>query len=409
MTNDPRGQRPNGQSPMGQYPNGQRPSGQSPRVQNSNGQRPNVQRPSMSAELDRSIGEQPGRPGNRKKILRPTRHRRFRLNPAVAIMLLLFALMIGVCIMFSLRSDEPQDNPDVPGMTTDAVGDSADEAEKDAAIEVLDGFEKITVPTSDVHEGDLILVNYAYAHVLPEDNDISSVFDYKSKSYKVSNTATQMSRAVTEKFNILMDDFYANSGCRDVMVVSGYRSVEDQQRIYQDRVETDGAEEAAKYVAVPGYSEHHTGLAMDLTVYLSDGTSHYLLDYAPAQWFRDHAHEYGFILRYPEDKAEITKISYESWHYRYVGAPHSVIITDKGMCLEEYVEYLRGFEYGERYLAYTSGTVSETDTFPADADAVIYRIGASSGETTELCVPEGWEYTVSGDNVDGFVVTAYRK
>lgn len=378
----------NGQTPGGQRPNGQRPTPHpDPRAVENSVQRTN-----------------PG-PGRNKKLLRPTRYRKFSVNPAVVIMILVFALLIGICVLFSLRGDEPAS---IPENTADTTAQSPQIKDENSSLVIFDGFEEITVPTSDFHKGYLILVNYAYAHVLPEDNDICSVFDYKTKSYKVSNTTTQMSKAVTEKFNILMDDFYANSGCRDVMVVSGYRSVEDQERIYQDRVETDGAEEAAKYVAVPGYSEHHTGLAMDLTVYLPDGTSHYLLDYAPAQWFRDHAHEYGFILRYPEDKAEITKISYESWHYRYVGAPHSVIITDKGMCLEEYVEYLRGFEYGKQYLAYTSGTVSEIDTFPADADAVIYRIGASSGETTKLCVPEGWSYTLSGDNVDGFIITAYK-
>lgn len=360
---------------------------------------------SAGAELDRSIADdRSGGAASKKKILRPTRRRRFSVNPAVAIMLLLFMLIIGICLMFALRSDEPTDTPDALSTTAE---NNATADDQPPSIEVLGGFEKITVPTSDMHEGDLILVNYAYAHVLPEDNDICSVFDYKSKSYKVSNTETQMSKAVTEKFNVLMDDFYANSGCKDVLLVSGYRTVEKQQEIYQDRVETDGAEEAAKYVAVPGYSEHHTGLAMDLSVYLPDGTTHYLLDYAPARWFRDHAHEYGFILRYPENKADITKISYESWHYRYVGTPHGEIITEKGMCLEEYSEYLVGFKYGEKYLVRSAGTTSESDTFPSDADAVIYFIPASAGDTTELCVPEGCEYTVSGNNVNGFVVTAY--
>ena len=355
------------------------------------GENPHAQRPVSQREA-------------RKKILRPTRHRRLRMNAAVVIMAAVFLLILCICLIYSLRpaEKEPYESP-VLGSDNAVVPETADTEE----LDVSDGFETLTVPNSTVREGDLILVNYAYAHVLPEDNDIVSVYDYKTKSYKVNNTLTQMSEAVIEKFNALMDDFYANSGCGDIMIVSGYRSVEDQQRIYQDRVETEGAAEAAKYVALPGYSEHHTGLAMDLTVYFSDGTSDYLANYEPTLWFREHAAEYGFVLRYPESKAEVTKISYESWHYRYVGTPHAQIMTEKDLCLEEYTVFLRDYRYNEKYLLFKDGVSAESDTFSQDADAVIYYIPASSGDTTQLCVPSGCEYTVSGNNVDGFVITSY--
>lgn len=147
---------------------------------------------------------------------------------------------------------------------------------------------------------------------------------------------------------------------------------------------------------------------MDLTVYLSDGTSYYLADYPACDWFEENADDYGFVLRYPDAKAEITKISYESWHYRYVGVPHAQIMNDKELCLEEYTDYLKGFAYGRKYLVYgQNGTVEESETFPAGGtfSAVIYYVEASAGDTTDVPVPENSEYEISGNNIDGFIVT----
>lgn len=341
----------------------------------------------------------------RKKALGKTRRSKFRVNAAVAVMTAVFVLLIGICVIFAAVNRNPGQSGNASGNTAEAIK-PLDPPSTGATL--TDGFKKITVQNEQMHEGDLILVNYAYAYSFPEDNDICSVYNYKTKSYKVSNTSTEMSRAVTEKFNKVMDDFYENTGCADMLLVSGYRDFESQQRIYKDRVETQGEEMAAKYVATPGYSEHHTGLCMDLSVYLSDGTTHYVEDYPLCDWFEEHAAEYGFVLRYPEVKADITRISYESWHYRYVGTPHALIMKERDLCLEEYTEFLRNFRYGEKYLIFSdSGTSSESDVFPESAEAVIYYMTSSSGDTTEICVPETCEYTVSGNNVDGFIITAY--
>ena len=90
--------------------------------------------------------------------------------------------------------------------------------------------------------------------------------------------------------------------------------------------------EAKKWVADVGYSEHQTGLAVDIN---ADGVnSSGQQVYA---WLADNAWKYGFILRYPEDKTEITKTDYEPWHYRYVGAESAAKIYESGLCLEEYI------------------------------------------------------------------------
>ena len=91
-------------------------------------------------------------------------------------------------------------------------------------------------------------------------------------------------------------------------------------------------------IALTGASEHHTGLAVDIV-----GKNHQGLDKSQAStkeaiWLNEHAAEYGFILRFPQDKVEITGISYESWHFRYVGEEASKFMKENNLCLEEFVE-----------------------------------------------------------------------
>ena len=123
---------------------------------------------------------------------------------------------------------------------------------------------------------------------------------------------------------------------------SARRSVAEQQRIVDDFTKKYGEDYVKQYVAVPGYSEHHTGLALDLYLNI-DGKDVYLnedmVEY-PEVWAKIHEKlaEHGFILRYLEGKEDITGYSYEPWHIRYVGDPAiAKEITDAGETLEEYL------------------------------------------------------------------------
>lgn len=123
---------------------------------------------------------------------------------------------------------------------------------------------------------------------------------------------------------------------------SAYRSVAAQQKIVDDFTEKYGEDYVKKYVAVPGFSEHHTGLALDL-YFTVDGKDVYenedLVQY-PDIWDAVHARlpEFGFILRFPEDGEAITGYAYEPWHIRYLDSPEiAKEITDKGITLEEYL------------------------------------------------------------------------
>ncbi|MBR3953830.1 MAG: M15 family metallopeptidase [Oscillospiraceae bacterium] len=140
----------------------------------------------------------------------------------------------------------------------------------------------------------------------------------------------------------------------NMQLCSAYRTVEKSAELYQRKVnqylgygysEADAKTEAAKWVAPPGTSEHHTGLAMDLVSsdywnYYSD-LEHDYEKFDSFKWMYEHCAEYGFILRYPKDKQDVTGITYEPWHYRFVGKEAAGYIMENGLCLEEYLEIIK--------------------------------------------------------------------
>ncbi|SDJ89413.1 M15 family metallopeptidase [Sediminibacillus albus] len=125
----------------------------------------------------------------------------------------------------------------------------------------------------------------------------------------------------------------------DLVAASGYRSYERQKQIYQQNVESRGQEEADKFSARPGTSEHQTGLAMDVTsAEVAFALEQTFKQTDEGQWLADNAHNYGFIIRYPEGKSDITGYSYEPWHLRYVGKDIAEEIYNQDITLEEYFD-----------------------------------------------------------------------
>ncbi|MBA4534543.1 M15 family metallopeptidase [Brevibacillus halotolerans] len=119
--------------------------------------------------------------------------------------------------------------------------------------------------------------------------------------------------------------------------VSAYRSHTTQTNLFNRYVKKDGEEAAKKYSAEPGHSEHETGLAIDVSGSTGKCAAEDCFEGTPeAVWLADHAHEYGFIIRYPKGKEAITGYQYEPWHLRYVGKEAAGEIHDKGITLEEY-------------------------------------------------------------------------
>ena len=129
------------------------------------------------------------------------------------------------------------------------------------------------------------------------------------------------------------------NGIKGVTVTSAYRSYDYQNQLFQNEIALLGSEEkAAKNVNPPGSSEHQTGLAVDM--HNMSAASREFGKTIEAKWLADNAHKFGFILRYPADKVDVTGISYEPWHFRFVGRYHATKMYELGMCLEEYIEYI---------------------------------------------------------------------
>ena len=138
------------------------------------------------------------------------------------------------------------------------------------------------------------------------------------------------------------------AGITKIWVQSAYRSYEKQEELFKRKVEEykkqgkkqeDAEKLAQTIVQRPEMSEHNLGLAADFNTVTNE-----FEETKAFEWLQKNAHNYGFILRYPKDKQDITGITYESWHWRYVGKEHAKVMKEKGYCLEEYIDYLKGVQ-----------------------------------------------------------------
>lgn len=174
----------------------------------------------------------------------------------------------------------------------------------------------------------LVLVNSQHAYSPDTKQDLIPVHE-SYPNILLEREAVQALSRVMEQID----------GWRYIVPVSGWRSLEEQLKIYANSLRENGPEFTAKFVAMPGHSEHQTGLAIDLGLLQPE------IDFIrPAfpyegicQKFRELAPAYGFIERYPSGKESITGIAHEPWHFRYVDTPHSEVIAFKGLTLEEYL------------------------------------------------------------------------
>lgn len=132
----------------------------------------------------------------------------------------------------------------------------------------------------------------------------------------------------------------------ELEVCSAYRSVSTQKSLIDRKAQSmisSGLDidiahhKALEYLAVPGESEHHTGLAVDFITPDKSTLDDSFADTEAFAWLSENAFRYGFILRYPAGKEDITGFPYEPWHYRYVGKEHAISMLNSGMCLEEYL------------------------------------------------------------------------
>lgn len=249
--------------------------------------------------------------------------------------------------------------------------------------------------------GNLILVNNDYQYYATGEENLVSIMSANDEKGRTSFTAVNYDYTILsnvyEPLAKMVDDWYDLYQNDTLIVYGSYRSNEFQQQLYDQFTANTAGDGEAPIVAPPGFSEHETGLAFDFseTVGLDyQGTGDFL-------WLNENCDKYGFIIRYAADKEEITGYRPEPWHFRYVGIPHAKYMAENNICLEEYIELLRNAHpYSGEHLEVTddSGAAYEIYFTPSD----------DGSDYTNIPVPTGLKYDVSGNNVDGFIITVHK-
>lgn len=261
---------------------------------------------------------------------------------------LISVTITGLLLWKAFAWSRDAEEEDVPSTLTEVLPDSQDVKDTlssllpDTGTKEPDADETEPVPeeTSDPHvleqqreEWYLLLVN--------KWNPIDR--DYSMDLVELRNGHSVDIRAYPD-LQDMMDDARAE-GLQPI-ICSSYRTNQKQRDLFKNQVdkyiaqgltEEEAEEQAAKWVAVPGTSEHQTGLAVDIVALdyqiLDEGQE----DTPEQKWLMENSYKYGYILRYPTEKSDITGIHYEPWHYRYVGKEAAKEIYDLGICLEEYL------------------------------------------------------------------------
>ncbi len=251
----------------------------------------------------------------------------------VVLLLCVAATIAGVMIVDSGEAKENTNDP----IIVENEAPAEKEPEEEIPVEEEKEPEKVK-PSIDLDSWNLLLANPD--NPLPDDFEVEELVAVQG-SFK-------MDARVAEAMKTMIADAKAEGV--DLMICSAYRGIDRQKQLFEAEVANQmnmGKSRAeaeaitATMIAVPGTSEHHTGLAADIVTPTHQTLDPQYMDTAAGQWLFKNAADYGFILRYPEDKQEITQIIYESWHYRYVGEEHAKTIMEQGLCLEEYLEQVK--------------------------------------------------------------------
>ncbi len=241
--------------------------------------------------------------------------------------------------------------------------------------------DQITVTSSDIEKGELILVNKTHEYQFPSSLSLVNVarsqglIDETHSFYQYANTTNglKMEKNAFAAFENMMRKYYeVSDGDGSIVLTAAYRTKEQQNAISSS---TPG-----------GFSDHHTGYC----IALEDGDG---AELTSTHWILKNCHKFGFIMRYPDSKSDITKVSnYESC-LRYVGVAHATYMKENDLCLEEYVELLQDTSI-DNPLQISVG----------DSGSVVYYV-EQTGDLTTVKVPSNYEYTVSGDNEGGIIIT----
>ena len=253
-------------------------------------------------------------------------------------------------------------------------------------------YTTLNLNSAKMYAGELIVVNRDHEYQFPSANK-----DYADPENFTTISATETIHADTDNETI----YRRLSGVviRKEVLTALDRMMEEYHKYEPEDGKVQLKEAFRTYSAQegktvpPGCSDHHTGYLVTLRSVGGGETLENSLEQQQSDWLSQNCYKFGFIQRYPTGHAAHTFVNYDYTNaYRYVGIPHATYMVQTGICLEEYVEYLKNnCRYEQTHLQV--------------AGYEIYYVPASANATTEIPVPTNYSYTVSGDNLAGFIVT----
>lgn len=307
----------------------------------------------------------------------------------VLVILVVLILMLSSCISSCTKSDNDKENPDsiVDDMSaTDPDGNPVP-TQNVLTTEPPITYEQITLAADDVYRGDLILVNAANpskfnASAIENGTSadmefvtIKSVLDTRTyKPYTAKDWEVGFDKDAAYAMDQWLADFNSVSGNDDIRMINGYRSDSEDP-------------------------DFRSGRTCKLGIFPEAGSSYYFSAEGEFVWAGENAKNYGFILRYPEGKEshfDDNITSNTTATFRYVGVAHATYITDNNLCLEEYLDVVKAYSI-DNMLKITNGTTTYG----------VYYVPANANGATTCSVPgSGTSYEISGNNMDGFIITA---
>lgn len=323
---------------------------------------------------------------------------RVRYDRIVVLILIIviICVLVSSCVNLVNGKDNRENAPEFPKTTTIAPTEAAKkttakntnvESEAPTETTAVSPFTTASYAPEEAYKGDLVLVNADYEYIFPE-NDIEAItiVGNRNDCYQAGDYVTKLDKEVLIQLNALMEAYAAsmNSDTTNVFVQDGFRT-------YDEQVERHNSGKSKTFSA--GHTDYHTGRTFDMFLMNSDSSTGYSY-FAADEWFSKNCGSYGFILRYPEDKQEETGENPRTYTYRYVGVPHAVYINEQQLCFEEYIEKVKGYT-NEAPLEISAGGHTYN----------VYYVAMEENGNTDIPVPDSAEYTVSGSNTGGYIVT----
>ena len=322
-------------------------------------------------------------------------------NPLrTALVLIATAILIAFVVIFIMSltgtglfadKDDGGSTVDPPTHTTDGNTTDGGVTEPPQSTEDPNAVKLTYVnkDRSDLQIGLLQLINEQYLYGFKEEGIRVKLGEYrpKYKSYQLSKWGHELKEVAAIALNQMMDDFYIVTGYTYMNVNKAYYDFDSQKNLF-DKGLTD---------TPAGASDWHSGATFRFNGYDAENDKNVNITTAPeTQWIKEHAHEYGFIFRAPNNKNSIVGYT-DAWQLRYVGMPHAEYMYKNNLCLEEYLAKLAK-DHASASAAYTLES-RDGNTYQ------VYYVEAPAEGELRLPVPENRPYTVSGDNMNGFIVT----